>query len=110
MEGPFWFFFFMVVVLAVVAVIVYAVSTTRRRPDDEVRNDVSGRLTQHMEVDASRIQIHVRNGIVTLSGMVPAASERRMASKLTKSVRGVRSVKNDLRTETELTGGRRPAA
>ncbi len=68
-----------------------------RRSDERIREDVSELLTQHGEVDASDVEVHVREGEVTLRGSVDSRYARRLAEDLADSVRGVRDLHNELR-------------
>lgn len=48
------------------------------------------------KVDASKVNVEVKDGTVTLSGTVPTASQKSLAEKAAKQVPGVTSVKDDL--------------
>ena len=41
-----------------------------QRPDDRITEEVNDRLTRHGQIDASQIQVSVKNGEVTLTGTV----------------------------------------
>ena len=69
-----------------------------QRSDERIREDVSEILTQHGQVDASDIEVDVRNGEVTLRGTVDSRRSRRMAEDAVEDVPGVRDVHNDRRT------------
>jgi hypothetical protein len=75
-----------------------------QRSDERIREDVSERLTQHGRIDASAIQVEVRNGEVTLSGTVDDRRQKRAAEDVAESVFGVRDIHNRLRA-TERSGG-----
>jgi hypothetical protein len=62
---------------------------------------VCERLTQHGQLDASNIQIDVKDGEVTLRGSVDQRQAKRMAEDAAESVSGVRDVRNDLRVKQE---------
>jgi BON domain len=68
-----------------------------RRSDERIREDVSDRLTEDSGVDASGIEVGVRDGEVTLSGTVGDRRARRRAEDLAESVAGVAHVQNNLR-------------
>ena len=67
-----------------------------RRSDERINEDVCDRLT-YSPVDASEVEVQVRDGEVTLTGTVRARWEKRQAEDLTASVRGVIDVHNQLR-------------
>jgi hypothetical protein len=80
-----------------------------RRSAERIREDVSDRLTDDHEVDASRIEVAVSGGEVRLSGSVDSRAAKRRAEDIAWSVAGVTQVQNDLRVEpleaTRTTGG-----
>lgn len=67
--------------------------------DDELLDTVCERLAGDPDLDASEIEVSVREGIVALSGAVPSRQARRDAEAIAASVRGVREVENSLRVE-----------
>ena len=67
-----------------------------RRSDERIREDVADRLTEHGDVDASEIELDVRDGVVTLSGTVEDRRQKRLAEDAAESVSGVVDVNNRL--------------
>ncbi|MBS1819671.1 MAG: BON domain-containing protein [Acidobacteria bacterium] len=77
-----------------------------QRSDDRIREDVNERLTDDARIDASDIDVQVRNGEVTLSGTVDERRTRRLAEEIIENIPGVRDVRNDLRvTRSAWSGG-----
>jgi hypothetical protein len=72
-----------------------------QRSDERICEDVSERLTQHGQVDASNIEVDVQNGEVTLKGTVNNRKEKRMAEDCADSVSGVKDVHNQLKIEQQ---------
>jgi len=72
-----------------------------QRSDDRIREDVCERLTHHPEIDASEIDIQVKNGEVTLTGTVDRREEKRMAEDVAEHVSGVKDVHNQLRAQPQ---------
>jgi osmotically-inducible protein OsmY len=70
-----------------------------QRSDERIREEVCDRLTQHGEVDASNVEIDVRNGEITLRGSVDSRAEKRIAEDVAEAISGVRQVHNQLRVE-----------
>ncbi len=68
-----------------------------QRSDERIREDVCERLTMDHDVDASDIEVTVREGIVTLDGTVRQRHAKRIAEDICESVRGVRDVQNNIR-------------
>lgn len=67
--------------------------------DDDLLDMVCERLAGDADIDASEIEVSVRDGIVTLAGSVPSRQTRRDAEAIAESLRGVREVANHLRVE-----------
>lgn len=67
------------------------------RSDERIREDVNDSLTHDWRVDASQIRVTVKNGEVTLDGMVDSRAAKRRAEDLAEDVSGVRHVQNNLR-------------
>ena len=68
-----------------------------KRSDQRIEEDVNERLTDDPRVDATEIQVEVRDGEVTLSGTVDSREARRRAEDVAESVPGVTYVLNNLR-------------
>lgn len=67
--------------------------------DEDIRNRVENVLNWNPTIDASRIDVVVVNGIVTLTGAVDSYWQKRRASYLASNVNGVIDVSNLLRVE-----------
>lgn len=70
-----------------------------RRSDDRIREDVSDRLTDDPWLDASSIEVEVRECEVVLKGAVDSREDKRRAENLAEAISGVRNVQNHLRVE-----------
>lgn len=70
-----------------------------QRPDERILEDANERLTRHGQLDARRIKVQVKNGGVTLSGMVDSRQARRMAEDTIDTIAGVKDINNELRVE-----------
>lgn len=68
-----------------------------RRSDARILEDVSDRLMTHPDVDASDIEVHVANGIITLTGSVPDRHQKRIADFIAEDIVGVDDVHNELK-------------
>lgn len=49
------------------------------RSDEEIREDVEARLANDLRVFDDKLKVHVKDGVVTLTGTVASAAERRRA-------------------------------
>jgi hypothetical protein len=71
--------------------------TARRRPDEAVHRDIRARLARHAGAEAEDVGIEVRDGAVTLWGIVEDQRLRYLAEGIANDVIGVSAVRNDLR-------------
>jgi hypothetical protein len=75
------------------------------RSDDRIREDVCDRLTDDSMLDASEIEIEVKEGEVTLIGTVRHRGDRRRAEDLADAASGVKHVQNNLRVKNAEESG-----
>lgn len=68
-----------------------------KRSDSRILEDVSDRLAYDWDVDATDIEVSVKDGVVTLDGTVDTRQSRRRAEYIAADVWGVRDVQNNLR-------------
>lgn len=68
-----------------------------RRSDEHILEDVSLRLNQHAQIDASDIEVSVKDGEVTLEGTVEDRKMKRMVEANVERVTGVIDVHNRLK-------------
>lgn len=68
-----------------------------RRSDERILEEVVHRLTDDAHVDASDIEVSVKDREVTLSGTVATRFEKRRAEDIAEAVSGVTHVQNNLR-------------
>lgn len=74
------------------------------RSDERIREDVCECLTYHPNIDASEIDVTVKDGEVTLVGAVGDRGSKRLAEDIVEDVRGVRDVHNQLRVLRNVQG------
>jgi hypothetical protein len=70
------------------------------RPDEGIREEVNDRLTAHALIDATDVEVQIRNGEVTLTGFVDSRDAKRVAEECAENIRGVREVHNRLRVRS----------
>lgn len=75
-----------------------------KRSDERIREDVCERLERDARVDASEIEVSVRDGVVTLSGKVEDRPSKRQAEDIIEFLPGVKDVRNDLTVDQSLFG------
>jgi len=70
-----------------------------KRSDERIAEDINEELTQDFELDASDINVEIRNGEVILKGTVPDRESKRRAEEIAERCSGVKDVMNQLRVK-----------
>jgi hypothetical protein len=70
-----------------------------KRNDQRVIEDISERLSDHPQIDASEIEIRLEEGVAVLTGTVSDRQSKRLAEEIAESVSGVQDVRNELRLQ-----------
>jgi hyperosmotically inducible protein len=65
--------------------------------DDKLYDDIRRKLANDVDVKGAGLDVSVKNGAVTLRGKVHDQKAREKAEKITKKVKGVTSVTNQLK-------------
>lgn len=68
-----------------------------KRSDERIKEDVCECLARSSSVDASEIEVNVKECCVTLTGSVGNREEKREAERLIENLRGVEDVVNELK-------------
>jgi osmotically-inducible protein OsmY len=66
------------------------------RKDEQVEQDVEGRIKKDPGLNKAEIEVHMDNGIVTLTGKTPSLRTSVRASEAAYGVSGVLAVHNEL--------------
>ncbi|MDO9314943.1 MAG: BON domain-containing protein [Burkholderiaceae bacterium] len=64
--------------------------------DTAITTSVKARFVDNKDVDASAISVETLNGTVMLSGFAKNSTEKIKAEEITRAVKGVKSVKNEI--------------
>ncbi|MGZ8407045.1 MAG: BON domain-containing protein, partial [Caulobacteraceae bacterium] len=72
-----------------------------QRSDERIREDVHDRLTDDHHLDASNIEVMVKDCEITLNGTVSSREDKRRAEDLVESCSGVKHVQNNLRVDPQ---------
>lgn len=72
-----------------------------KRTDAEIQNDITTALTMDPATESYEVGVEVSNGSVVLTGNVDSWDERDLASKVAKSVGGVRALDNQINVDYE---------
>jgi osmotically-inducible protein OsmY len=73
------------------------------RSDERIRENVCEALADDDRVDASNIEVTVKNGEVILTGTVDDRQSKRMAEECVENLSGVKDVQNQLRVGSNMT-------
>lgn len=73
-----------------------------RRSDERIREDVSEVLERDAYIDASEIEVDVKEGVVTLRGHTEDRRQKRMAEDAIENLSGVKDVRNELTVDQTL--------
>jgi osmotically-inducible protein OsmY len=65
--------------------------------DDRIYDEVRRKLANDADVKGAAFEVIVKNGNVTLRGRVHAVKDKEKATRLTKKIKGVMSVANELK-------------
>lgn len=76
-----------------------------QRSDERIREEVSDRMTDDHDLDASEISVEVRGGEVTLTGTVRTRDQKRRAEDLAEQCSGVGDVTNNIRVKQDDSRG-----
>jgi osmotically-inducible protein OsmY len=71
--------------------------------DTKLQHDVLAELEWDPTVDASKVGVTAKNGVVTLTGSVPTYAQKAIAERAAKRVYAVKAVANDI--TVQLAGG-----
>lgn len=72
-----------------------------KRSDERLTDDIHEELIRHGRIDASDIEVSVKDGEVTLTGSVSSRQDKRTAEELAERVLGVHDVQNQLRVRSQ---------
>jgi osmotically-inducible protein OsmY len=70
-----------------------------KRSDTRIQEDVHEALTRDHDIDASEIEVSVKDGIVTLSGSVTERKMKRLAEDCVENISGVVDVRNEISSQ-----------
>jgi osmotically-inducible protein OsmY len=73
-----------------------APAPVKHSEDDRIYDEVRRKLANDVDVKGAGFDVAVKNGLVTLSGKVHTERGKEKAEKITKKVKGVTSVQNNL--------------
>jgi len=72
-----------------------------KRNDERLKDDIHEELIRHGGIDASDIEVQVKEGEVTLVGHVSSRQDKRLAEELAEKVLGVHDVQNQLKVKQQ---------
>jgi hypothetical protein len=74
----------------------FATQRTASAPDDRIVDQVRMRLATDADVKGSALEVRAKNGVVTIKGTVDTPKAKKRAEQLTRKVKGVKDVINEL--------------
>ena len=83
--------------LLIVALLAPLLSAQGTPSDDRIYDDVRRKLADDADVRGAGLDVAVKNGAVTLRGRVHTDKAKEKAEKITKKVKGVTKVDNQLK-------------
>lgn len=75
-----------------------------KRSDERIKEEVCDCLSDDDRLDASNIEVTVKDGEVTLSGYATSRADKRWAESLAERISGVKEVQNSLRVQEQQRG------
>jgi BON domain-containing protein len=82
--------------IACASVLALALACNSQRRDAAVNQEVMASLSTEPQLQRDSVQVETQNGHVTLSGQVLTEDQRQLAQDRAQSVKGVKSVTNNL--------------
>ena len=70
-----------------------------QRTDDRILDEINDRLCDNPYLDASDIELGIKEGEVILMGSVETREDKRLAEDIAESVTGVKNVENRIRVK-----------
>lgn len=83
-------------ILIICLTVISAAAFQQASSDDQIYDLVRRRLAGDPDVRGGALDITVKEGVVTLRGVVRSEKAKKKADKLTRKVKGVKSVVNEL--------------
>jgi hypothetical protein len=75
-----------------------------RRSDESIRDDACEALYRSWEVDASDIEVDVKEGCIYLRGTVSDRQQKKSAERVVENLQAVEDVHNELRIDKKIEG------
>ncbi len=69
------------------------------RSDDRLKEEICDMLTRHHEIDASDVEVEVKDGEVTLTGSVPDRRMKHMVEDATERSYGIKEIHNQIKVK-----------
>ncbi len=79
----------------------WAAAAAQTGSDDWIYDQVRLRLAADRDVKGGAIQVEVKDGVVTLRGKIKEEKQKVKAERITRRVKGVKKVVNQLQVELE---------
>lgn len=88
------------VLAAFLAAVIQPAWAQQKQSDDQIYDQVRQRLAADRDVKGGAIEVEVKEGVVTLRGKVRQEKQKTKAERVTRKVKGVVKVVNELKIES----------
>jgi len=85
------------VLLVITLAVPMLIAQQKVNADDRISDDVRQRLASNADVRGAALDVTVKDGVVTIKGRVHTDKGRKKATEITKKVKGVVNVDNQLK-------------
>ncbi len=85
--------------IIVAALLVWPAAAADKLTDDQIYDQVRQKLATNRDVKGGGIEVEVKEGVVVLRGKVAEAKQKNKAEQITRKVKGVKKVVNELKVE-----------
>jgi osmotically-inducible protein OsmY len=82
--------------VSVLKIFLTAEKTHQMKRDDEVRDELESQLDSEPRINAARLSVAVKDGIVALRGHVSSVAEKELAESAAQRLSGVRALANEV--------------
>jgi hyperosmotically inducible periplasmic protein len=87
---------FLASLMAVILLVSACLAADKPISDDTIYDKVRIALASDIDVKGGNLKVDVKDGVVTLSGAVESQAQKDKATHITKKVKGVKKVENNI--------------
>jgi osmotically-inducible protein OsmY len=87
------------IVVATLFALMIPATAQKKNSDEQIYDQVRMRLANDPDIKGGNLDVEVKNGVVTVKGRVDKERAQQKIEKVTKKVKGVSSVVNQVKVE-----------